>query len=117
MSKTVYIYGLFDPRNDQIFYVGSAVNLKARLSAHHTCHFTGKALKAVLLDIEAQGMRADIRPLEETTHDLRDERESYWIAKCRAEGVQLTNAGVPSNTKQMAGRERRYQMYIRRGTL
>ena len=34
LSKIVYIYGLVDPRNNKIFYIGYTEYLKKRFNAH-----------------------------------------------------------------------------------
>lgn len=103
-TDKVFIYGLVDPRNNLIFYVGSAVNVRTRLSQHRTSSFTGRALKTMITEIESAGLKVQTRILEETSPQDRDGRESYWISRCRADGHPLTNKGVPANSRQMAGR-------------
>jgi hypothetical protein len=113
-NKPVFIYALVDPRDDSIFYVGASVNPELRLYQHRWCYFTGQALKVVIAELDACGIKIGVRVLEEANDQNRDERESYWIAKLQAEGLQLTNKGNPANVQQMEGRARRRALWAAR---
>jgi len=83
MSKYV-IYGLICPMLDTVVYVGQSRNYSMRMRQHR-CHGLGKsknyryeAWKEVL---GLMGLRPKGIILEETTEELRNEREKYWISK------------------------------------
>lgn len=90
---TVFIYGLYDPRNGLLRYIGKTNNLKVRHSAHSTekgenhKHNWVKALSRL-------GLRPELRVLE-TIENSNDEdwqeRERLWIASSLANGDALTN--------------------------
>jgi hypothetical protein len=99
----VYIYGLIDPRNDSIFYVGFANDLNKRFHEH--LNTNGKKREKnthkdnVINKILALGLKPEIKILDECEHEYNNklkicehERlERYYIQKYRNEGIKLTN--------------------------
>ncbi len=88
-----FIYGLVDPRTQQVCYVGKANNPDARLEAHlseaYEDYRTDKARWLRIL------LGADLRPvlkiLEQVPYADWPDREIHWIAFGRVNGWPLTN--------------------------
>ncbi len=94
MSEATFIYGLFDPRNYRLRYIGKANNPKARLSSHIHWARTSKRnqhnynwIKQLL----REGLRPELEILEEVPIDKWEEAESAWISDARKFGLDLTN--------------------------
>lgn len=91
-DKRVFIYGLFDPRNGVIRYIGKAADLKVRMFGHlsdkrrvHKVHW--------IEQLKACGMSPSMCILEicEPGSDW-EEAEKFWIAYHRFIGTRLTNS-------------------------
>ena len=88
-----YIYALIDPQTNQIRYVGKTNNLKLRFRGHineakrgkrdHKNRWVASLLKKDFVPV--------VRVLEECGDDWK-EKETYWIAKLRSDGCNLTNS-------------------------
>lgn len=110
-GNSAVVYGLFDPRNGQIFYVGvTTQRLCNRLSGHY-----GQALNLmsagprneIIRSIRAEGLFVEIAELE-TVHISRwVDAEQYWIQTLRFVGAALTNvaAGGPGNSGSQQSKE------------
>jgi hypothetical protein len=88
----VYIYGICDPRDHVVRYVGKTRGpLLDRLHGHE---FTpsNQALCEWLKALRTQGVRAEIRALEVCENFRWQDREIYWIAKIRKEHKLLNVA-------------------------
>jgi hypothetical protein len=89
------IYGLVDPRTDEVRYVGKSVNGESRARAHrhpryrqeyaHT--YNARWIESLL----SQGLDYVIRVLEVCDRDTLSAAEQRWIAYGRANGWRLTN--------------------------
>lgn len=93
MLQKVFIYGLYDPRNGELRYIGKTIDLQARLWGHVARAQSGeKSYKSSWI---LQLLKADLYPiievLEETGEENWSELEEEWIAKCLADGARLTN--------------------------
>lgn len=89
------IYGLFDPRTDTCRYVGkTSVHLSQRLRGHIS---DAKRRKhsvrrfSWVLSLLNSGVEPVIRCLEIVTSGSWQEAEKRWIAKLRADGIDLVN--------------------------
>lgn len=79
-----FIYGLIDPRDGQIRYVGqSSVGMK-RAEVLHSAK-----CKSWQMSLRSQNLREEVEIIEET-EDLND-AEMFWIAYFRMIGADLTN--------------------------
>lgn len=93
-KSTVIIYGLYDPRDGVLRYVGKT---SQPLHARVVQHTAPKALRlshhraAWLRSLDAEGLKPEARVIEETTADEWESRERYWIAFHRAQGANLVN--------------------------
>lgn len=92
MNK-VFIYGLYDPRNGELRYIGKAKCLKTRLFGHMTTpslkqnHHRAHWLR----QLDTLGLRPEIKVIEETAERKWQERERHWINHFRNLGANLTN--------------------------
>lgn len=101
MKQTVYIYGLVDPRDGLIHYVGrTTAALKTRLNAHRADiapTWDGKARGAGqdklrwMLDLKERGLSPAIKVLEEVSPDEAVEAEKRWVQTLFKAGIPLTN--------------------------
>jgi hypothetical protein len=92
---TTYIYGLFDPRTDACRYVGKTVKpLSERLRGHVRDAIRRKHSVrrfSWVLSLLAAGVEPVIKELEVVTSGSWQDVEKRWIAKFRANGVDLVN--------------------------
>lgn len=109
MYKKVYIYGLYDPRDDKLRYIGKTIHPKARLWDHITdaksrAIANGKA--EWIRELLKLGLYPELRILEECTRENWIEREVQWIADEIAKGTDLFNiAEGGNNPPDWAGRQ------------
>jgi len=88
--KCVAIYALTDPRTNEIRYVGSSRNPKARLSKHNSCELVNSAKDSWVMELKFHGgPRMEV--IEYTTETLRTERERHWISTHASAGAPLLN--------------------------
>ncbi len=94
MSETIVIYGLYDPRTNDIRYIGkTSISLEERLQQHIGNAKGGtRTHKAnwirLLLSLKLEPY---IKILGETTENAWQEDEKAWIAKAEGESAKLTN--------------------------
>jgi hypothetical protein len=89
--KTLYIYGLKDPRDGLIHYVGQTKRPERRLSEHLWLD-RGRGHKGKwIAELKVQGIRPEMIILSQVTRSEIDEEECLWIAKGRELGWPLTN--------------------------
>lgn len=93
-QKTTFIYGLWDPRNYQLRYIGKSDNPQERLKWHlrDAKHLVSSThvynwIRSLL--------REDLEPcleiLEEVLINDWEQSEKAWIEQCKLFGVRLTN--------------------------
>ena len=93
--KPIVIYGLYDPRNGELRYIGKTA--KNRLTRRLWEHRSEAALKETnprncwLRKLLRLGLNPECAIIEETTEGLWQERERFWIAYHRNAGARLTN--------------------------
>lgn len=91
LQRRLTIYGLIDPRDGTVRYIGKTVRFMRQRLNHHE---TDKAVNLRcnwLRKLKRLGLRARIVPLIETTVELGDEEEMALIGGIRAAGGQLLN--------------------------
>lgn len=77
---TIYIYGLFDPRDlARIRYVGQTSDLAARARRHGCKDKRNHPVAQWIRELRAIRLVPSLQVLETTTKELAAERESHWI--------------------------------------
>lgn len=91
--QVVYIYGLFDPRDNQLRYVGKTINLEARLRDHINWAIQDDPCPKSdwIKELLSLGLEPIISILEETDEEGWAEAEVNWIATCRKLGLNIFN--------------------------
>lgn len=93
MADVHYIYGLKNPEDDKIMYVGVTQNLKTRLKQHLApSNLRLRSSKDVWIEsLITKKIEPVVIVLEECTQEVREERERYWIDYYRGINPGLTN--------------------------
>lgn len=86
-----YIYGLQDPRDGLIYYVGKSNRPEYRLRQHLKDETTNRNKALWLGDLKVASIKPVLVILEETDAQDWATAERRWIAKGRADGWPLTN--------------------------
>lgn len=86
-----YIYGLFDPRDGELRYIGKSINPKQRL----TNHLNDKSITWRTNWLK-ELKRLNLKPLLYIFESFKDnnlwqEKEIYYIAIAKNRGIKLTN--------------------------
>ncbi len=92
MERIVFIYGLRDPRDDVIKYVGKTNDLRKRLNYHLKGagrHQTPK--NNWLLKLKSLGLKPEMMVLEEVPENKWEDAERSWIEFFRCKSDQLKN--------------------------
>lgn len=89
--KTCSIYGLFDTRINEFFYIGSSVNPAARFGNHMSLKGVAAGVKAIIEEMLADGMKPDLRIIEEVPTEDRRQWEQHYIEYYRKRGHRLVN--------------------------
>ena len=93
--KTTFIYGLKDPRDGLIYYVGKSNHPKMRLE-QHLIESINDSKMLWIGDLLSNGYEPELVILEEVSRQYWREAERQWISKGRKDGwplVNLTNGG------------------------
>jgi hypothetical protein len=85
-----YIYGLKDPRDGLVYYVGKSNDPDTRLIQHLEKRSNPHKI-AWIESLEAEGLTPELVILETVDRANWKESERYWIALGREEGWPLTN--------------------------
>lgn len=88
----VYIYGLTDPRNNQIRYVGYTKHSVEKRLAEHTKDKRKRPVGDWIQSLGKVGIKPSYTIIEESNESACKEREVHWIAYYRSIGVDLLNA-------------------------
>jgi len=104
-EKELKVYGLTDPRTDQVRYVGITLkDPKARLRGHLDLGSSGSsAKKEWIRKLKGLGLKPKVRVLERREIIISDsgtdhpppeakEIEKEWISKMQERGCDLTNS-------------------------
>jgi hypothetical protein len=88
------VYGLIDPRNGELRYVGKTTQTATRRLGQHICRASrDRSHRATWVrSLTRAGVRPEMVALEEHATELAlDEAEVWWIAYLRSIGCDLTN--------------------------
>lgn len=86
-----FIYGLIDPRNQELRYIGKADNPKKRLQSHINGRFKTDSYKNHWLKNLCYNSKPELIILEKISILEWEESEKWWIVYCKFLGVRLTN--------------------------
>ncbi len=93
----VFIYSLSDPRNNEVRYVGKAVNIEKRFAGHLWEEKRTDRKTRWIKSLKQLGLK----PILETLEIIQDsddndwqERERFWITYLRFLGCRLTNLEI-----------------------
>jgi hypothetical protein len=97
---TVYIYGLYDPRNGNLRYIGKTISLKRRFYGHikdKGNNYRRNWIKG----LSNLGLKPEMKVLEtiENSDDKEwQERERHWISESHRLGHPITNLDSGGNS-------------------
>ena len=77
--ETTFIYGLVDPRDNQIKYVGKSNNPSARLHGHKKEREVNKDKQAWIKELDSLGLEPGLKILDTPTLDQWQAAEKKWI--------------------------------------
>lgn len=87
----VYIYGLIDPRNQQLRYIGVTKNPAARRRAHRRLQHTKDKRSSWITSLRKKGLKPEFFIIEETDEINWIDTEVFWINYFRYIGSDLLN--------------------------
>jgi len=92
-SDPYTIYGLRDPRDRLIHYVGVTIRPERRYKQHLLCQDTNNTQKKTWIrNLQEQGLQPELVPLEIVKGAKKGyQREDYWIHFYLSQGAPLTN--------------------------
>lgn len=97
------IYGLVDPREGKIRYVGKTKDMKQRRKSHYSAssifHRRNWYLTQWLLGMRVDGVTFEMRVLEITDSVNAGRIEQDWITKCLTDGCELFNQRIRDKIK------------------
>jgi len=92
MKKHFLIYALFDPRTEEIRYVGQSTRGISRAKAHRWISPTQPHLSNWIRKLKSEGVEYGIKILEDcNSQDEVNDAEIKWIANMREAGCDLMN--------------------------
>ena len=89
--KTIYVYGLQDPRTNEIRYIGKTSKLRTRLEMHLKDTVSNRGKAGWIAELAAAGMQPKMIVLQTCDEQTWRDAEINWIAKARAEGLPILN--------------------------
>jgi group I intron endonuclease len=89
----IFIYGLYDPRNDELKYVGKTKNINRRFTEHiKETKNSGRGRKnSWIRKLLKNDLYPIIKILEICNENNWEERERNWIKNCRNLGINILN--------------------------
>ena len=92
MSDTVSIYGLYDPVEFEVRYVGAADDIQRRFGQHCTdARQQRSAIGRWIWSLHEQGLRPIPFLLSEALYENCATEETWWIDRLRKDGHDLLN--------------------------
>ena len=86
-----YIYGLVDPRDNEIRYIGRTIDPDIRLRAHCRMVDPGKLKTMWILELKAFQLEPEMKILEKVDRDEEEEAEKRWVRYFIKIGKPLLN--------------------------
>lgn len=110
MGQFTYIYGLVDPRDDEIRYVGKANNPERRYMKHVCRKWERYSVEKYgwmrsekflwVYELWKLGMKPRLCIIERCPASHHKRRERYWIERLGEGGRYMVNGTVYKNTRQ-----------------
>lgn len=116
MGKEVYIYGLKDPRDGLIYYIGKTINLRERFKNHIGGDCNAKKT-AWIQDLAINGLEPEMVILEIATEQTWPALERKWIREGMDAGWPLANATSGGESSYRYGETVVLEQYIPRELL
>lgn len=108
----MFIYALFDPRNNSIRYVGKTTN---RCSERLRCHVWDRRRshkRNWIQSLLAIGLLPRLEIIEAVPRERWREAERFWITYLRFLGCQLTNVAAGGDGADSVSPSTRHQMSV-----
>ena len=91
--RPAWVYGLRDPRDGLVWYVGRSARPRARLSGHTSSRYGNSARARWIRGLLLAGLRPELVLLETcSTEEQAFEAEAMHIEKARTTNPRLTNS-------------------------
>jgi hypothetical protein len=97
LQAITFVYGLYDPTNGKLRYVGKTLDPEARLSGHLSQPHT--RLREWIRSLKTLGLKPEMRILQECESDGSAE-EMQWIQASIEGGCELLNAPGERNGRR-----------------
>lgn len=95
------IYGLRDPRDQKVFYVGQTTDVYKRFIDHISCSSNNIARNTKIIELRKLNLMVIMEGFEHVeTQDKANESESYWIRHFEHLHQPLTNVALMSQPKR-----------------
>ena len=104
MSLPVLIYGVIDPRSQELRYVGRTRNLPHRIKTHCKDRSDSTHRTRWFNSLRKAQVKPDFFIIEETTVEACSEAERFWIAYFRSIGARLVNCAEGGEGTILANR-------------
>lgn len=118
MADTIYIYGLCDPRTQELRYVGVTNDLERRISQHLRDRSISRKANWIR-SLLKENYKPEMFVIEEVEESNWQEREQHWIGFYRGAGSDLTNLTIggdaPMLGKKHTPETRAKMSQVRRG--
>ncbi len=107
--SALFIYGMSDPRTNEIRYVGKTHNLIGRLENHLRRKDERSIKSKWIKDLKCLNLAPEIFILEEVKNENWQELEIFWIQYLKFIGCNLTNStaggmGMRNMVPELSGR-------------
>ena len=93
--RMTYIYGLVDPRDGEIYYIGKSDDPKRRL-VEHIGDVHNKRKRQWIEELDVSGLRPIVIVLEKVKSGLCYDKEAAWIHQGLECGWPLLNDKIPA---------------------
>lgn len=94
-ASDVFIYGLIDPRDIRIKYVGQTIDM-ARRYREHCEDVSGNAKSLWVRELKGKGLVPQMVQLEVVSRQSANYKENWWIQLLKNNGEVVTNTAKPT---------------------
>jgi hypothetical protein len=104
-GKDIIIYGLIDPRDGTLCYIGQTVNIRSRYANFSLTMASNPAVAQWFEGLQQEGLIPEIQVLEKVSFDIAGERETQWIRQAIEGGAPLLNSALTGTKRRSPPRE------------